>query len=378
MSKQQVRYSRSEPGQIRWQAVGSIASLAGLFLLLLGVAWLYTSRAVVSKPLFLTGAMIIIALHGLLVVAGERLLAYTRISPPWRYRLALLISASIALAYWFLLILVTNHRIPWIWIVVAFAGTLAGGLMITWLREPLWEDNSPTSALIQAEVQKHHFEYLGVPDGSSASKRIFDFGLALVGLILSAPIWLLIVFLVWFEEPGPVLFVKNSVGLGGVNFHQFKFRTMVRGAEKSTGPVLASEVDGRVLLIGRLLRKTALDELPQLLNILRGEMSFVGPRPQRTVLVYGYLQDIHEYAERHRVLPGLSGLAQVAGDYYLTPMQKLRFDRLYICHSSLGFDLKLLSLAFLITFWYRWQNGWDGRLPRRLLHSNRRVKDRWT
>jgi lipopolysaccharide/colanic/teichoic acid biosynthesis glycosyltransferase len=74
-----------------------------------------------------------------------------------------------------------------------------------------------------------------------------------------------------------------------------------------------------------------------------------------------------EYAERHRVLPGLAGLAQVAGDYYLTPRQKLRFDRLYIAYSSLGFDLKLLLLAFLITFWFRWQKDWGGRLPHKFL-----------
>jgi lipopolysaccharide/colanic/teichoic acid biosynthesis glycosyltransferase len=178
------------------------------------------------------------------------------------------------------------------------------------------------------------------------------------------------VFLIWLEDPGPVLFVKNSVSRGGVNFHQYKLRSMVREAEIDTGPVLASEDDQRVLWIGRLLRKTALDELPQLINIMRGEMSFVGPRPQRTVLVYGYLQKMPEYAERHRVRPGLAGLAQVAGDYYLTPRQKLRFDRLYIQNANLGFDLRLLIAAFLITFWYRWQKGWNGRLPRRLLHRN--------
>ena len=143
---------------------------------------------------------------------------------------------------------------------------------------------------------------------------------------------------------------------------------MVRGAEETTGPVLADEVDGRVLKAGKVLRKTALDELPQLINILSGDMSFVGPRPQRTVLVRDYLERMPEYAERHRVLPGLAGLAQVAGDYYLTPRQKLRFDRLYIRYSGLGYDLLLLFLAFLITFWYRWKPDWDGRLPRRLLH----------
>jgi lipopolysaccharide/colanic/teichoic acid biosynthesis glycosyltransferase len=233
--------------------------------------------------------------------------------------------------------------------------------------ERWWENNSPPSERIQEEVHQRHLEIIGEPGSVPLSKRLFDFTLALFGLIFSAPIWLLSAVLVWIEDPGPILFVKNSVGKGGINFRQFKLRTMVVGAEESTGPVLASEEDERVLLVGRILRKTALDELPQLINILRGEMSFVGPRPQRTILVHGYLETIPEYAERHRVLPGLSGLAQVAGDYYLSPRQKLRFDRLYIKYASLGFDLKLLWLAFLIAFWFRWHKGWDGRLPRGLL-----------
>jgi len=229
----------------------------------------------------------------------------------------------------------------------------------------LWEDNSPPSEQIQKEVYQRHLEVIGRPGREPFLKRAFDVSLALVGIVLSAPVWLASAFLIWIEDPGPILFVKNSVGKGGVNFHQFKLRTMVRGAETGTGPVLAREEDERVLLVGRVLRKTALDELPQLINILRGEMSFVGPRPQRTVLVHGYLQEMPEYAERHRVLPGLAGLAQVAGDYYLTPRQKLRFDRLYIRHRSLGFDLKLIFMAFAIAFWFRWKKDWKGRLPRR-------------
>ena len=152
-----------------------------------------------------------------------------------------------------------------------------------------------------------------------------------------------------------------------MNLRQFKLRTMVRGAEEHTGPGLAQLGDQRVLRVGRLLRKTALDELPQLVNILAGQMSFVGPRPQRTVLVREYLQKMPEYAWRHQVLPGIAGLAQVAGDYYLTPRQKLRFDRLYIRYSGLGFDLKLILLACLITFWLRWQKDWDGRAPHALI-----------
>jgi lipopolysaccharide/colanic/teichoic acid biosynthesis glycosyltransferase len=240
-------------------------------------------------------------------------------------------------------------------------------LLATALNDGLWEDNSPPSHDLSREVQFRHQAVIGRPARTPVSKRVFDNTLALIGAVLSAPVWILSAFLVWFEDPGPLFFIKNSVGKGGVNFHQFKFRTMVLGAEDSTGPVLSREADGRVLRVGRVLRKTALDELPQLLNILSGQMSFVGPRPQRTVLVNGYLEDMPEYAERHRVLPGLAGLAQVAGDYYLTPRQKLRFDRLYIRHASLGFDIKLLFLAFSIAFWYRWRKDWNGRVPRSLL-----------
>jgi lipopolysaccharide/colanic/teichoic acid biosynthesis glycosyltransferase len=250
----------------------------------------------------------------------------------------------------------------------ASLGAFTGCLWATAVRERLWEDNAPPPAEIQAAVRKMHQQASGAGLVDPPGKRIFDLLLAWFGLLLSTPVWLLSLFLVWFEDPGPVLFVKNSVGRGGRNFHQYKIRSMVREAEQLTGPVLSQEGDERVLWIGRLLRKTALDELPQLLNILGGEMSFVGPRPQRTVLVYEYLQRMPEYSERHRVRPGLAGLAQVAGDYFLTPRQKLRFDRLYIRHASLGFDLKLISLAFLITFGYRWKKNWNGRIPRRWLH----------
>jgi lipopolysaccharide/colanic/teichoic acid biosynthesis glycosyltransferase len=143
---------------------------------------------------------------------------------------------------------------------------------------------------------------------------------------------------------------------------------MVRGAEAATGPVMAAEDDTRALKIGRFLRKTALDELPQLFNILKGDMSFVGPRPQRTVLVYQYLILMPEFAERARTLPGLAGLAQVAGNYYITPRQKLRYDRVYAKNASLGFDLKLIALAFGLVFYLRWKPGGTNRIPRRWLH----------
>jgi lipopolysaccharide/colanic/teichoic acid biosynthesis glycosyltransferase len=311
----------------------------------------------------------------MLAVTSERLLGSFRLRLDWRYRLAFLIPVGIGTIVWLGSIGLRSGLMNWLWLLVAVFGVFLGCLVATSLNEGIWENNSPPSKRLEEEVLQVHRKVIGQPASTPRLKRFFDIILALSGILLASPVWLVSILLIWLENPGPLLFVKNSVGKGGVNFHQFKLRTMVRGAEDSTGPVLASEADERVLLVGRVLRKTALDELPQLINILGGAMSFVGPRPQRTVLVHGYLETMPEYAERHRVLPGLAGLAQVAGDYYLTPRQKLRFDRLYIEHAGLGFDIKLLYLAFLITFWYRWQKGWNGRLPRKLLHTDHAKQD---
>ncbi len=246
----------------------------------------------------------------------------------------------------------------------AFGGALVATAAIT----PLWEENLPPSAEVRQRVLEQHRLSLGAEWATPRWKRALDIAFCLASAPLTLPLTLFIAYGVWLEDPGAIFFVKNSVGKWGKNFRQFKFRTMIQGAEEGNGPTLAQANDPRALRFGRLLRKTALDELPQLWNILRGEMSFVGPRPQRTALVDGYLQNLPQYAERHRLPPGLSGLAQVAGSYYLTPLQKLRFDRLYIRHASLGYDLRLLLTAFALTFYYRWKPGWDGRLPRRWLH----------
>jgi lipopolysaccharide/colanic/teichoic acid biosynthesis glycosyltransferase len=246
----------------------------------------------------------------------------------------------------------------------ASMGSFAGALWATSRQTPLWEDNYPPALDLAARVLDAHRIRLGSERPSRADKRAFDLLLGSVGGLVAMPVMFLVCLALWLEDPGPLFFVKNSVGRGGRNFRQWKIRTMVRSAEEATGPVLAGESDERVLFTGRLLRRTALDELPQLLNILQGTMSFVGPRPQRTVLVDQYLAQIPEYADRHRVAPGLAGLAQVAGDYYLTPRQKLRFDRLYVQHASLGFDLKLIAIACAVVFWLRWSPGWNGRVPR--------------
>jgi lipopolysaccharide/colanic/teichoic acid biosynthesis glycosyltransferase len=378
MSRNQVKTSTEQSkrvsGQLAWLAIvsyGVIAISIGLF------TWLYEQAVFAhaqARPESVFTALSVVGLHVGLVMAIERGFANLTIRRELRYRIAFLASVGLGWALWASVIISTGRFTGLSLPVFSFSGAFFGSLFATAINENLWENNSPPTTRIQAEVHQQHVEVIGIPEKGSWTKRCFDLCLAIIGIAGSAPIWALISFLVWFEDPGPILFVKNSVGKGGRNFHQYKFRTMVRGAEIHTGPVLSREGDDRVLLVGRLLRKTALDELPQVINILKGEMSFVGPRPQRTVLVHDYLVAMPEYAERHRVLPGLSGLAQVAGDYYLTPRQKLRFDRLYIHNLSLGNDIKLLFLACLITFWFRWRKDWTGRLPRRLLKLG--VRDR--
>ena len=370
MSKQPSRISEKTPSQATtWGSALEPLVLAAASIVLAVLLWIYAWRFLLPGRLPGLGWLGLLILTPSLEVAIERTLASLGVGRAWRYRLSFLSAAGLLILAWFCYVFTGQPATGWGWPIFGLGVAFLGSLLATGLEGLPWEDNSPPPARVQAEVLQQHLRVIGHPDRVPPAKRAFDLLLAALGLILAAPLWLLAGFLIWFEDPGPLFFVKNSVGRGGVNFRQFKFRTMVRGAEDATGPVLAREGDDRVLRIGRLLRKTALDELPQLANILIGEMSFVGPRPQRTVLVEGYLQAMPEYAERHRVLPGLAGLAQVAGDYYLTPRQKLRFDRLYIRYTGLGFDLKLIGLAFLIAFWFRWQEGWNGRLPRKYLHN---------
>jgi len=368
MSKQSSSLADSNSSQVGiWQLAGGRVISVIITLLLVVIVWLFLGKVIQASQTSAWWGVLLIIFIAALAMAIERSLASVSLSIEWRYRSAFLGAIGVILAMWVVICIALGVGFS-LWLLIpTVLGSFFGCILTTHFNEGLWENNSPPSEEVTQEVYQQHKALIGHPDAVPFLKRAFDIMLAAVGLLLSLPVWLLSIFVIWLEDPGPLIFVKNSVGRGGMNFHQYKLRTMVRGAEDSTGPVLASEKDDRVLGMGYLLRKTALDELPQLLNILKSEMSFVGPRPQRTVLVQGYLREMPEYAQRHRVLPGLAGLAQVAGDYYLTPRQKLRFDRLYINYTSLGFDLKLIFLAFMITFWYRWQKDWDGRLPRKLL-----------
>jgi exopolysaccharide biosynthesis polyprenyl glycosylphosphotransferase len=174
-------------------------------------------------------------------------------------------------------------------------------------------------------------------------KRGFDIFVSLLILLVTLPLSLLVVLGIQLTSPGPVLFRQERVGRNGRLFHCLKFRTMVSDAEAKTGPVLSSgKEDPRVTPFGRLLRKTRMDEIPQFLNVLLGHMSVVGPRPERTCFVEDFRRTVTAYDERHKVRPGITGLAQVHG-YYLTDVHtKLRYDLMYVYNQSLLLDTKVL------------------------------------
>ena len=194
-----------------------------------------------------------------------------------------------------------------------------------------------------------------------SAKRAFDIVLAGVGLGLAWPLGLAIAVLVKVEDGGPIFFAQSRVGRDGVRFQSWKFRSMHPDAAR-LGPRQAEAGDARVTRVGRVLRATAMDELPQLWNILRGDMSFVGPRAlmpdEIEVGSAGAsvpLAAIAGYEARHRVRPGLTGVAQIYADRDVPRRDKFRYDLLYIRRRSFGLDLRLILLSFWITLRGSWE-----------------------
>lgn len=186
-------------------------------------------------------------------------------------------------------------------------------------------------------------------------KRLFDIGLSFIGICLAFPVGLLIAAIVKLEDRGPIFYGQERVGQGGRRFRILKFRSMIPDAERATGIVWASENDHRVTGVGRWLRATALDELPQLLNILKGDMSFVGPRAERPQWIANLKKQLTGYDARHVVRPGLTGLAQVYARYDSSDRQKLRYDLLYLRRQSLWLDVRLILVSFWITLRGKWE-----------------------
>jgi sugar transferase (PEP-CTERM system associated) len=183
------------------------------------------------------------------------------------------------------------------------------------------------------------------PPLAVVTKRTLDILGALVGLVLAAPLCLIVAPLIRLDSPGPVLLRQERVGQDGRRFHILKFRTMRHDAEASTGPVWAATNDARVTRVGRLLRLLRIDEIPQMVNVLAGNMSFVGPRPERPFFVDELSKLNPFYTLRHTVKPGVTGWAQVRHPYGASvedALEKLRYDLYYIKNMSLVFDVNIV------------------------------------
>ena len=191
-------------------------------------------------------------------------------------------------------------------------------------------------------------------------KRPLDLLMIIAGLLfpLLWPLWFIVIFiiplLIWVEDRGPIFYSQNRIGKNKKVFKVIKFRTMIPEAEKTSGAVWSTKDDPRITRIGHLLRRTALDEIPQLLNILKGEMSFVGPRAERPELHEKFSKEIPGFDKRLDVTPGLSGLAQINGSYDLDPREKLVFDIDYSKKMSLFFDIKIIIVSVFNSISARW------------------------
>lgn len=195
-------------------------------------------------------------------------------------------------------------------------------------------------------------------------KRAFDIALSAAGLVASAPLWAFFAAAIKMEDGGPVFFRQERVGLGGRSFMVLKFRSMRPDGEAGVGAIQAIENDPRVTRIGRIMRATAMDELPQLWNILRGDMSFVGPRALRPGEIevgrngrYERLEDVAGFAMRVSVRPGLTGIAQVYAPRDVPRRHKFRYDRIYVRRRSWCLDVRLI----LVSFWISVQGTWEVR-----------------
>lgn len=184
-------------------------------------------------------------------------------------------------------------------------------------------------------------------------KRAFDIIASVLGIIFLSPLFLLTTVLIRCTSKGPVLFTQTRVGKDGTLFEIYKFRTMRVDAEKETGPVWAENNDPRLIPIGRFLRKAHIDEIPQFINILKGEMSLIGPRPERPVFVQKFKKEITDYEKRLAVKPGITGLAQVWHTYDATiedVRKKIKYDILYIKKVCLWTDLRILLRTVRVVF----------------------------
>ena len=181
-------------------------------------------------------------------------------------------------------------------------------------------------------------------------KRALDLIVCLIAMIVAAPIMAIVAIAIKLEDGGPVFYKQKRMTLNDREFEILKFRSMIVDAEKYAGAVLAADNDPRITKVGKFIRATRLDELPQILNILKGDMSIVGPRPERKVFIDEFVKEMPEFHYRTKVKGGLTGYAQVYGKYNTSPYDKLRLDLMYIENYSFLLDIKLIILTVRIIF----------------------------
>lgn len=187
--------------------------------------------------------------------------------------------------------------------------------------------------------------------GNAMMKRAMDIVGSFVGIVVSLPLLLIITILIKLSSPGPVIFRQERVGLHNRNFYMYKFRSMELQPEQDEKKAWTIKDDPRVTPIGKILRKTSLDELPQLFNILKGDMSLVGPRPERPLFVEKFKEEIPRYMIKHQIRPGLTGWAQVNGYRGNTSiLKRIEYDLYYIENWTVGLDVKIVLLTFITGF----------------------------
>lgn len=194
-------------------------------------------------------------------------------------------------------------------------------------------------------------------------KRMFDILISLTGIILSSPIMLISALLIKIYDGGPVIYKQKRVTVNEKVFDIYKFRSMIQNAEKNNAVIPATDNDPRITPVGRVLRKLRIDELPQLFNIIKGDMSFVGPRPERIEHHEAYTKQIPEFPFRNKVKAGLTGYAQVMGKYNTSPYDKLLLDLIYIQNFSFLLDFRLILLTVKIVFMKESTEGFKNKLP---------------
>ena len=193
-------------------------------------------------------------------------------------------------------------------------------------------------------------------------KRIMDIVISMIVLIITSPIMLVTAIMIKVYDGGPVMFRQERCTINGKVFKIHKFRSMIVDAEKNGQVIPATEKDPRITPIGSFIRKTRIDELPQMLDILEGNMSVVGPRPERVEHVKAYTEDIPEFAYRLKVKGGLTGFAQIYGKYNTTAYDKLKLDLMYIQNYSILMDIRLIFMTIKIMFMKESTEGFDAEV----------------